>query len=258
MAQEETFFEFAAEAGLTKHMGNVTATDALVELCHIQPGDAVLDVGCGAGVTPCYLAEKYGCRVTGVDILPRMIERARERAAKKGLSGQVDFRQADAQELPFEDNRFDAVISESVTVFPKDKARAVAEYIRVTRSGGYIGLNESTWLKFPPPPEMVAWAMQEVGAQADALPLEGWRELLAGAGLVDIVAKPIHIDAREEARGIVQRYGLGFIIRVQWRAFRMYIRNPNYRRFLKGLRKKGLMPNGLTDYFGYGLYVGRV
>ena len=258
MTQEQTFFEFAAEVGLTKHMGNMAATDTLVERCHIQEGDTVLDVGCGAGVTPCYLADKYGVRVMGVDLIPKMVLRARERAAKAGLEDRVEFRTADAQDLPFEGDRFDAVISESVTVFPKDKAKAIAEYARVARPGGYVGLNESTWLQPDPPPEMVAWAMQEVGAQADALTPDGWLDLLAGAGLTDIVVEPIPIDAREEARGIIQRYGLGGILKIQWLAFRMYLRNPNYRRFLQGLRKKGLMPEGLTEYFGYGLYVGRV
>ncbi len=57
MGQEQTFFDFAAEVGLTKHLGGMRATEELVELCHIGQGRFVLDVGCGAGVTPCYLAK---------------------------------------------------------------------------------------------------------------------------------------------------------------------------------------------------------
>ena len=67
MENEPTFFDFAAEVGLTKHIGGVEATEALVELCHIGQGSYVLDVGCGAGVTPCFLARRYGCRVVGVE-----------------------------------------------------------------------------------------------------------------------------------------------------------------------------------------------
>ncbi len=85
-AAEQTFFDFAAEVGLTKHLGGVGATDWLVELCHIGPGRRVLDVGCGAGVTPCYLARRYGCRVTGVDIRPAMVDRSAERARREGLA----------------------------------------------------------------------------------------------------------------------------------------------------------------------------
>jgi len=158
------FFDFAAEVGLTKHIGGVEATEALVELCHIGPGSYVLDVGCGVGVTPCYLAKRVGCRVVGVDISEKMLERSRERARREGVAGLVELRVADAQELPFEGGLFDAVITESVTAFPEDKQGAVNEYARVTKPGGYVGLNETAWLKVPPPPEVVAWAAQDVGA----------------------------------------------------------------------------------------------
>ncbi|MGC9335395.1 MAG: SAM-dependent methyltransferase, partial [Anaerolineae bacterium] len=71
MESAEQFFGFAAEVGLTKHLGGVEATEEIVELCHIGEGSYVLDVGCGAGATPAYLASKHGCRVVGVDISPR-------------------------------------------------------------------------------------------------------------------------------------------------------------------------------------------
>jgi len=75
MKNQQSFFDFAAYVGLTKHIGGVEATEAIIELCHIGEGKQVLDVGCGAGVTPCFLARKYGCRVVGVDILDAMVER---------------------------------------------------------------------------------------------------------------------------------------------------------------------------------------
>lgn len=151
MTEEQHFFDFAAEAGLTKHFGSVEATDKMVELCQIDPASYVLDVGCGVGATPCYLAKKNGCRVVGVDILPKMVKRSNERAVKMSVTDRVKFRVADAQDLPFEDGRFDAVITESVTSFPEDKQLAVNEYTRVIKPGGFVGLNESTWLKEPPP-----------------------------------------------------------------------------------------------------------
>jgi arsenite methyltransferase len=80
MENEQTFFDFAAEVGLTKHLGGVRATEELIELCHIGEGKYVLDVGCGAGVTPCFITKRYGCRVVGVDISEGMVERSKERA----------------------------------------------------------------------------------------------------------------------------------------------------------------------------------
>ena len=166
MESSEQFFDFAAEVGLTKHIGGVKATEEMVELCHIGEGSYVLDVGCGAGVTPSFIAKKYGCKVVGVDISEGMIQKSQERAKREGVADRVEFRVADAQDLPFEDDLFDAVITESVTAFPEDKQKAVDEYARVTKPGGYVGLNESTWLKVPPPPEMVAWASPGCGCDA--------------------------------------------------------------------------------------------
>ena len=257
MEQKQTFFDFAAEVGLTKHLGGVRATEDLVELCHIGQGRYVLDVGCGAGATPCYLARSYGCRVVGVDILEGMIEKSKERARKQRVADRLEFRVADAQELPFEDNLFDAVITESVTAFPEDKQRAVTEYARVTKPGGYVGLNESTWLKVPPPPEVVAWASQDVGANVNPLTPDGWKGLLQGAGLTEIVVRTQPIDTQNEAKGIVGRYGLGGTVGILWRMLRLYLRNPAYRRFVKEVGQEGITPKDLTEYFGYGLFVGR-
>lgn len=253
----QDFFDFAAYVGLTKHLGGLAATDELVELCHIGPGNYVLDVGCGAGATPCYLARKYDCRVVGVDFKEQMIVRGRERAAREKLADQVSFRVADAQDLPFEDGSFDAVITESVTAFPEDKQKAVNEYARVTKPGGYVGLNESTWLKVPPPPEVVAWASQEIGTQVKPLTSAEWLALLEGAGLREILVRIHEIDIRAETGGILQRYGLGGMLRVLSRTMVLYARNPAYRQFVRRVRAGGIIPPDLNAYFGYGTYVGR-
>lgn len=257
MGSEETFFEYAAEAGLTKHIGGVAATDLLAGLCNVDSNSYLLDVGCGVGVTPCYLAQKYGCRVMGVDIIEKMVTRSRERVEKLGLEERVAFRTADAQELPFEDNTFDAVITESVTALTADQLQAVTEYTRVAKRQGYVGLNETTWLKTPPPPEVVAWTAQDVGADIQPLSAVGWKQLLENAGLVEIVVHSWAIDTKTEAKGILQRYGLGGILGSMWRGLRMYMRNPSYRQFVKGVNTRGITPPNLEEYFGYGIYVGR-
>lgn len=256
-AKQPTFFDFAAEVGITKHVGSLEATKALIELCHIEKGRHVLDVGCGVGATPCFIAKKYSCRVTGVDISPRMVERSKERAKREKVAGRVEFRIADAQELPFEDALFDAVITESVTVFPEDKQKAVNEYTRVTRPGGYVGLCESTWLKVPPPPELIAWASQDLGADVKTLTSSEWVRLLEGGGLKEIVAKTFAIDVRSEARGMLRRYGWGGMLGILGRMFSLYMTSPAYRRFVREVRKNEITPANLDQYFGYGLYVGR-
>jgi arsenite methyltransferase len=245
MESEPTFFDFAAEVGLTKHIGGAEATEALVELCRIGQGSYVLDVGCGVGVTPCFIAKKHGCRVMGVDISEQMVERSRERAQRENVADRVEFRVADAH------------LTESVTSFPEDKQKAVNEYARVTKPGGYVGLNESVWLKVPPPPEVVAWAEQDVGYNVKPLTADGWVGLLEGAGLRETRVTIFEINTKDEAKGILQRYGLGGMLRVWWRMLLLYARSPAYRRFVNGVRQSGVVPENLEEYFGYGLFVGR-
>jgi ubiquinone/menaquinone biosynthesis C-methylase UbiE len=256
MEQEQSFFDFAAEVGFTKQLGGVAATEELMELCHVGEGSYVLDVGCGAGVTPCFVAKRYGCRVVGVDISEGMIARSRERAQREAVADRVEFRVADAQELPFEDDLFDAVITESVTAFPEDKQRAVNEYARVTKPGGYVGLNESTWRKAPSP-EMIAWASQAPDTSVNPLPSEEWVGLLEGAALRDIVVRTYEVDVRNQTKGILQRYGCRGMLGIWGRMLRLYARNPAYRRFVRQISKDAVVPKNLDEYFGYGLYVGR-
>jgi SAM-dependent methyltransferase len=257
MAEGQTFFDFAAEVGLTKHVGGLDTTGVLLELCHISRDKYVLDVGCGAGVTPIFIAKKYGAKVVGVDINNGMVARSTERAVREQVADRVEIRQADAQDLPFEDETFDIVITESVTAFPADKQQAVNEYVRVTKPGGYIGLNESTWLKTPPPPEMVAWVSQDLGGNAEPLASSEWVDLLEVAGLVEIESKIYEIDVRDEFRGFFRRYGCGGMLGIYARILLLYIKNPAYRQFVKEIRKGGLTPDNLDEYFGYGLYVGQ-
>lgn len=258
MKDQPGFFDFAAHVGLTKHIGGLAATEKLVQLCHISKDSYVLDVGCGVGQTSCFLAKRVGCRVVGVDIRPKMVQRARERAQREKLEDRVELRVADAQDLPFESGLFDAVITESVTVFPPDKQKAVNEYARVTRVGGYVGLNETTWLKVPPPPEIVAWAQQDIGASVKPQTAQAWIELLETAGLREIVTQIDPIDAKEETKGILQRYGWGGMMRVLGRTLVLYTKSPDYRQFVRRVRQdSGILPDHLTEYLGYGLFVGR-
>jgi ubiquinone/menaquinone biosynthesis C-methylase UbiE len=115
------FFDFAAEVSLTKHIGGLKATENLIQLCQIHKDSWVLDVGCRVGVTPCYLAKKIGCRIIEVDIMEKMIEQSKKRAYHQKVTDRVEFKVADAQDLPLNDGMFNVVIIESITAFPADK-----------------------------------------------------------------------------------------------------------------------------------------
>jgi len=121
---KSSYLELQAFAGITKHLGGKKATKELVDLCHVEGGKYVLDVGCGVGATSCYLAKEYDCQVVGVDISDTMIEWSRERAVKEDVNDKVEFRVADARDLPFQNSVFDVVIVESVNAFIEDKKRS--------------------------------------------------------------------------------------------------------------------------------------
>ena len=118
----------------------------------LAPGDAVLDIGCGAGVDSLVAAHLVGPagRVVGLDVTPAMIDKARAHQAQLGL-GQVTFQAADAEALPFPDNDFDAVISNGVFNLTLNKAKALEEAHRVLKPGGrFMGADMVLVAALPP------------------------------------------------------------------------------------------------------------
>jgi SAM-dependent methyltransferase len=118
-------------------IGNMPVAEALVAEVSPRPGQRVLDVACGSG-NVALVAARRQCDVVGIDFVDALVERARQRAAADGVT--VDFRQADAQALPFADGTFDVAMSVFGVMFAPDQERAAAELLRVTRPGATIGL----------------------------------------------------------------------------------------------------------------------
>jgi ubiquinone/menaquinone biosynthesis C-methylase UbiE len=111
----------------------------------------VLDVGCGGGVDSLVAGMIVGPegKVIGIDLVPEMLERARENLRKAGLSN-VSFRQASGETIPFPDASFDVVISNGVFNLIPDKRKAVREVFRVLRVGGRFMLADQVLLGGPP------------------------------------------------------------------------------------------------------------
>jgi ubiquinone/menaquinone biosynthesis C-methylase UbiE len=109
----------------------------LVDAVGMGPGDRVLDVAAGSGNISIPAAQT-GAAVVSSDLTPELLHRSQKRAAKHGVL--LEWRQADAQQLPFADNEFDAVISAIGVMFAPDHQRAADELLRVCRPGGTIGV----------------------------------------------------------------------------------------------------------------------
>jgi SAM-dependent methyltransferase len=135
----------------------------LVRFARVRAEDGVLDVGCGTGVVA-VTAARRGARVTGLDLTPQLLDRARENAALAQVS--IDFHLGDVEQLPFADNEFDVVLSQYGHMFAPRPDVAVGEMLRVLRPGGTIAF--STW-----PPELNVGRMFALAAKYAPPPLPG-------------------------------------------------------------------------------------
>src|SRR5574342_1071203 len=125
-------FTTPAAPRLTRHAGVVS-------------GQSVLDVACGTGVVA-ITAARAGARVSALDLTPPLLERARENA--KIANVEIDWREGDAEQLPFEDSAFDVVLSQVGHMFAPRPDVVVREMLRVLKPGGILAF--STW-----PPELI-------------------------------------------------------------------------------------------------------
>ena len=246
------YFDMQAKLGYTKHIGGSDATRELLEMCQISDEKTLLNVGCGAGTTTTFIVENYGCQVVGVDIKGNMIASAENWAQHKGITGKVEFRVADAQDLPFEDDRFDILICESVNVFIPDKAKAFSEYKRVIKPGGVVGINEAI-LTINPPENAADLLADYVGN--DILPASFWTELLEETGFTDIISREYQVEMRKESRSQLGFYSAGDYLGLLWNMLKVtFGRDP----FARDLAKRSWSsPRDFYDIFGYGLFVGK-
>lgn len=111
--------------------------ETLCETLDVHAGQKLLDVAAGNGNVALAAARRW-CDVVATDYVPALLDRARERAAADRLG--IEFREADAEALPFPDGSFDVVVSSFGVMFTPDQERAAAELLRVCRRGGRIGL----------------------------------------------------------------------------------------------------------------------
>jgi SAM-dependent methyltransferase len=139
-AQREGWSKFAPLEAFT-----TPAAARLVKFSDVRSGQSVLDVGCGTGVVA-VTAARSGARVTGIDLTPALLARARENSTIAGL--EIDWREGDAEALPFPDAQFDVVLSQFGHMFAPRPEVAISEMLRVLKPGGTIAF--STW-----PPELL-------------------------------------------------------------------------------------------------------
>ncbi|HET6830589.1 MAG TPA: methyltransferase domain-containing protein [Solirubrobacterales bacterium] len=140
----------------------VPAAEKIVDRLAVERGERVLDVATGTG-NAALIAAQRGAVTSGLDLTPKLLAIAAERASDAGV--EIDLVEGDAEALPYEDDSFDAVVSMFGVMFAPDQQRAAGELVRVCRPGGRIGI--AAWTPeggigqlfmllvqyLPPPPE---------------------------------------------------------------------------------------------------------
>lgn len=164
--------ELAEVTGGTLRPGGIALTAELLTYCNLQPGAAVLDVGCGPGHTLALMALNFGLEPTGLDPSATMLEKAARNAPT------ASFLQGSATSIPCESDSFDAVVSECVLSLTGDIETSLGEMYRVLRPGGLLLLTDIYCKEGLGQPELPGLH----SCLSHALPLENIEKGLAQAG----------------------------------------------------------------------------
>jgi hypothetical protein len=179
--------------GESYHPGGLALTRRLADRLRLCAGQQVADIASGPGATARLLAAEFDVSVDGVDLGQSTVEYSRAATAEAGLGTKVRFHLGDAEGIPLLKSTFDAVVCECAFCTFPDKATAAAEFARILRPGGRVGITDVTLAEAGLPEELrtvAAW----VACIADARPLAEYEAILQRAGL-----RTVHTENHDTA-----------------------------------------------------------
>lgn len=132
---------------MNRHQAQVNLIEELLTYAQVDKAENILDVGCGIGGSTLHLINKYNANGTGISLSPLQVARANQRAAEADLSNKAHFMEANALEIPFDDDSFDLVWSLESGEHMPDKAKFLEECYRVLKPQGKMIL--ATWCHRP-------------------------------------------------------------------------------------------------------------
>ncbi|WP_462411812.1 class I SAM-dependent methyltransferase [Neobacillus sp. Marseille-QA0830] len=180
-----TYIDFLAKFGVGgAHPGGIGLTKEMLSNEKVSKDSRILDAGCGTGQTTAFLYNEYKAEVYGLELNPIMVEKAKSRFQGQQLP--IQLTQGSVENIPFEENTFDFVLSESVLAFV-NKPSAIQEFYRVLKPGGRVIVNEMTINQ--PLNEQEAAEIKQFYAIDSLLLEEDWEKIFKNAGFQDIEIK---------------------------------------------------------------------
>lgn len=231
--KKEVGHNFLAKLGKKRlRPGGTAATDWLIRQVQLGQDTQVLEVACNMCTTAIQLASQYRCRITGVDMDARALDKARQRIEAAGLADYITVQQANALKLPFADESFDLVINEAMLTMLNQNAKekAVAEYCRVLKPGGILLTHDITYVKADLA-EQLEELRRTIHVQVEPLQVQRWESLFHHAGFAQVThhAGPMSLMS---IRGMMRDEGLLGTLRV----IRNGLRSENRQQFQQMFR----------------------
>jgi sarcosine/dimethylglycine N-methyltransferase len=183
----QDLFEFDQD-----HYGGVEAVEALAERANVGPESVVLDLCSGLGGPARFLAWRYGCHVTGVDITRSRVEAASRLTEYVGLADRVRFLEADAKSLPLPTAAFTSCVSQEAFVHIQDKSALFGECLRVLRKGGVLTFTD--WVATGVLTEPERQRLRGDFAADGLVTTSAYCQALESAGFSDVSYEDLSVD----------------------------------------------------------------
>ena len=191
------------------HARGLPATVELADRLPIKPGQYIVDIGCGLGGPARYIAKRFQCKVSGLDITGPFVEAANKLTALLRMEDQVTIEHGDGQRLPYADASFDGAYTQHVTMNVADRPKFFAEAYRVLKPGAFFALTEHGLGAKGDPHYPLPWSADGSGAYL-VTPSET-RAFLEAAGFEDIVVEDVGVKYVAGYKTVIERAEKGVL-----------------------------------------------